>query len=303
MQTNQSNQVLTTTTQVTNPSTGKLLTYLITDRLLTITSGEATEFIGEQHPLFASLVNFLPRAAEFIIEEQRGTEVLTKTRELLYTELTGGLVVDGKIDGQTCPEALYLRLVDLINQRLPYAPLLKLWANLEANPNLDPEARSQILTVAGTLVAPISWQGDLVLYARPNMLRHNISRLSEFLDVNSKDPATPSARTYRLSTLSYVAALCRDVGTMSDYLVKAGEIVSYQDLQFTVSKLTKISDLAEQHSETGSIVQLQADSIGGTVIRQPFDPATALAVLDQPVANLSQFIPQLEACYHMQGCS
>lgn len=54
-------------------------------------------------------------------------------------ETAGFKVVDGQVtvDGKTLPNALNRRIVEFMEQGLPFQPLLKFWANLKLNPSFN----------------------------------------------------------------------------------------------------------------------------------------------------------------------
>jgi hypothetical protein len=284
--------------QISNPTTKVI--YLVTKDMLTISFGGKTDFVSAAHPLFSALVKFLPRSSEFDLATE-GDDFLSRSKQIIYSQMTNGKYVDGKIDGIEIPDCLTDRLIELVGKNLPYQPLLSFWSGLVANTHLSDSNRLRIVEFAGTKYAPLTWTGELVLYARSSMNPCALATPRISLIPEPKPVAPP--QRYRLGTLDLVSRMCTDVGVMSDYCVKAGDILGFDANILFTSSFDLISELQEHHREESSIVEIVADSIAGTVIRKPYDASTAVAAVGYHQNLLtSDVVTSLEASYQMSSC-
>jgi hypothetical protein len=286
------------------PVSTQRLTYLATKNLLTVSIGGKTEFLSSRHPLFPALVKFLPRSSEFILGDD-ATSPMEQAKNAVYAQLTHGILVDGKIDGIPVNDLISGKIVTLLAQGLPYQPLLAFWSKLQANSHLSAVDIDRVVLMGATKFAPITWDGDLILYARANMNQSNVGYAlrDPSRPVVAPNPATFAPADLRLGTLDHISQMCADVGPMFDFLVNPAEILSVNCHSFVASGGVRISRLTERHSEASSMVSLDASGIGQIVIRNPHDRATALKALPHQAAlNSTAVIAGLESQFQMASC-
>jgi hypothetical protein len=280
------------------------LTYLATKNLLTVSIGGKTEFLSSRHPLFPALVKFLPRSSEFILTES-DISPMNQAKNAVYAQLTNGILVNGRVDGVAVNDVISEKIVTLLAQNLPYQPLLAFWSKLQSNLHLNSVDIDRVVAIAATKFAPITWDGDLILYARANMNQANVAYA---LRDPSQAPTAPNPTNFtpsdlKLGTLDHISCMCADVGPMFDYLVDPAQILSVNDRLCTASIGTRISRLNERHSEVSSMVSLDASGIGAIVVRNPHDRATALKALPHQAAlNSAAVIAGLESQFQMASC-
>jgi hypothetical protein len=281
--------------------------YLVTSNLLTITVNGKTDFISKAHPLFDKLVEFLPKSSEFIIEDNdiRPSQQL---KEAVYYDLTSGIIKNGAVDGIVINNVMAEKIVNLLAQDLPYQPLLKVWVKLQNNPYLSKEDKAKVLETAATTDMPITWAGDLVLYARANMNRNQMSELVTLTNVDNLlgdigRPKVNKESVFKLGLLAQVSSMCTDAGVMSDWLVDPAEIKELKRNFYSALNASKISTLTERYGLAQSKVLLDASSLGGLVIRDPHNAATSLAALPHQQAYAHKAaVAKLESAFKSASC-
>jgi hypothetical protein len=251
------------------------LKYLITNGLLSVTLNGQTRFLSSKHPLFRQICAFLPRASEFCLSE--GADPLVTIEQQVYENCSRGVIREGKIDGFEYPNVVYNRVVDLVERNLPYKPLISLFNKLSVG--LDSASVQYILANAGTREVPLSWDGNVFLYARANRLTP--SQSLERITLADGIALSPTPRKIQLNTLASAAGSCADAGVLFELFVRAEDILAASSGTFAVSSYQRVSEVKEiSRTNGGSYIDLDVDLVGDVCIRRPHDQGTAMSALN-----------------------
>lgn len=244
--------------------------YIATPSLLSIvktTNKESTtQYVSDANPLFKTIVELLPQSEDLFTTS---TDILTNLKQAAVSTLTGGALVDGKLNGIDIPTTLADRIVSLSAQNLPYQPLIDFWTKLQANTHLDVESKNKLFEAIGTVNHPLTWDGSFIAYSRANGI-----------------PPADSNYALRCSTLSSAAQSCTDAGVLMDFLINPESVTSFKNGAMMAAEFTKLSILNESHTEASSLVSIEADSISGMYVRRPYNRASAFAAISNQLNSI-----------------
>jgi hypothetical protein len=219
-----------------------------------------------------------------------------QTQRLTYDILRDSLVTSGNIEvleQHFNPKNYYLnsvkagkdifgikeRLDSLTNSGMPTAPFEKFVSRL-SDSFFSEERNIQFIARVGTVDAPLTLDGDVVLYQRASWISQDITTNWSNSSTFTSGNVISGERNQTVGEFNWVMNTCPDAGSVFEVLVQPEHIVTQTNSSWSVSQLTQLSKLSEEvfvrdRAETAVVsFNTNCASASGNAIRLPYSPAT-----------------------------
>lgn len=224
---------------------------------------------------------------------------------VIYTSLRNSLINNEPIVATTPKEAINVikrnpaivpsvnkRIKELEEANLPTDPFLKFLSN--CNDNLLVEGL-KLLSKAGTTDMPLTWDGNIILYQRANMLNRSWAPTTfNFGEVMEREEGFNVSSFHNI-----VDGTCPDSGPVFEVMVKPQDIISLDNRVHSlwkVKRLTQMSRLSlrpsqKEKAEAG-IVEFITNCVGDgkQAIRLPYNAGTAAKMVTAMFQNNNQSV-------------
>ena len=273
--------------------------YLIAGKFISIRdrNGKFTQ-IHQTHALYETLVQFLPRASEFV--DLKNASIKDLMREsVIYkygSELPQTLSELVIFDYESMVKMLK-RLQELKAAGIPFEPLLAFFSRLSLNQstaaNLD---LSCLVNVVGTTALPVTWDGKAVAYYRGKQ-NPTVAKLKAAPDwlPGTQNFHQGDDKLFVCESLGGVMSMCSDLGNLHEATIDPANIYLAEaqlggGIRLGVSDMVVLGEVAEHYLDYGrggtGYVQIEQSidewSNGASVsIRRPLDASSAISATEQ----------------------
>lgn len=189
------------------------------------------------------------------------------------------------------------RLQDLVKEfldsNLPLQPLIKLCEKLSLLS--DKFIRNSIVNFVSAGDVPLTWDGDLVLYARSAWVIDNTK--SDWMEQSFTPGATRTGENLPCGTFDWTLGECPDMGRVFDLLVQPQHITSVKKQSVGVSQYLNISALEEtiNHEERLLLLHTNTNHLGSNVyVREPFSDAQLSKYVTAAFTSQNTSVPQAQ---------
>lgn len=145
---------------------------------------------------------------------------------------------------------------------------------------------TELISKVGTVDAPLTWTGDLVLYQRSAWTQGEVTSWADDESTFTPFNVVKSDKHLRAGEFSYAMNVCPDTGCAYEVVVQPEHIISGSSGLWTVSQVMQLAQLGRemttmQQSES-PIVRYENKCIGDSNIamRLPYNPVTAATVAE-----------------------
>jgi hypothetical protein len=162
---------------------------------------------------------------------------------------------------------------------MPTAPFERFVSRL-SDSFFNNERNIEFIARVGTVNAPLTLDGDVVLYQRASWIRHDIATNWSNSSTFTSGNVIKGERNQTVGEFNWVMGCCPDAGSVFEVLVQPEHIITQNNSSWSVSQLTQLSKLSENIFVRGrsktAVVSFNTNcaNASGNAIRLPYSPAT-----------------------------